>query len=47
MYGYVAFAAPHNVGGPLEAYNRQYTRLDINALINELPPAGFKKAHKL
>jgi len=34
MQIYVAFAAPHSVGGPPEAYDRQFTVLDANLLMN-------------
>jgi len=34
MQVYVAFAAAPNVGGPVEAYNRQFTQFDVNSLLN-------------
>jgi hypothetical protein len=34
MQLYVSFAAPPNVGGPVSAYDRQFTQLDINSLLN-------------
>jgi len=40
MLAYVAFAAPHNVGGPIEAYARQYTVIDVASLFEEQPPSG-------
>lgn len=35
MQLYVSFAAPHNVGGPVEAYSRQFTQFDVKTLLNE------------
>jgi len=35
---YVSFAAPRNVGGKLNAYERQYTRFDANLLFAEQRP---------
>jgi len=32
---YVSFAAPKNVGGPVAAYDRQFTYLDLNAIFAE------------
>jgi len=34
MQIYLAFAAPPNVGGSMNAYDRQFTQLDVNALLN-------------
>jgi len=38
MEMYVSYAAPFTVGGPAEGYNRQFTKMDLNALFNEQPP---------
>jgi len=38
MVMYVAFAAQHNVGGKVEAYNRQFTKFDVKKLFNEPKP---------
>jgi len=35
---YVAFAAPFNVGGPVGAYARQFTKFNITTFWNEKPP---------
>jgi len=43
MMIYVAFAAPHGGAGPQDAYARQFTSLDANALMNE-PPPKFEEA---
>jgi len=37
MVIYVSFAAPHNVGGPVAAYDRQYTSFQASDLFNEQP----------
>jgi len=42
---YVAFAAPHNVGGPTDAYARQYTFFDVNKLFTQPIPSA-STAHK-
>eukprot|EP00163_Fabomonas_tropica_P005812 TRINITY_DN15443_c0_g1_i2.p1 TRINITY_DN15443_c0_g1~~TRINITY_DN15443_c0_g1_i2.p1 ORF type:complete len:491 (+),score=120.25 TRINITY_DN15443_c0_g1_i2:84-1556(+) len=34
----VSFASPHNVGGPAEAYARQYASFDAKALLAVTPP---------
>jgi len=35
---YVSFAAPHSVGGPVAAYDRQFTHLDLTKLFAEQRP---------
>ena len=35
---WVAFAAPHGIGGPVAAYDRQFTYLDAKTLFAEKPP---------
>eukprot|EP01091_Cochliopodium_minus_P017099 TRINITY_DN6604_c0_g1_i1.p1 TRINITY_DN6604_c0_g1~~TRINITY_DN6604_c0_g1_i1.p1 ORF type:complete len:278 (+),score=55.58 TRINITY_DN6604_c0_g1_i1:45-878(+) len=35
LHMYLSFAAGHNIGGLKDAYDRQYTFLDLNALFNE------------
>jgi len=37
MQLFVAFAAPHNIGGFPNAYDRQFTQLDVTALLNYAP----------
>jgi len=37
MQLFVAFAAPHQTGGSPNAYDRQFTLLDVNALLNFSP----------
>lgn len=37
MQLYVAFAAPHNVSGPVEAYARQYSHFDVRSLFAQKP----------
>jgi len=32
---FVSFAAPHTVGGPVPAYDRQYTKWNVTALLDE------------
>ena len=39
MHMYVATARPDGAPGPLEAYKRQFTRLDMDVLFAEQPPA--------
>jgi isopenicillin-N N-acyltransferase like protein len=34
-----SFAAPHNVGGPVNAYDRQFTHVNVWRLFNESQPA--------
>jgi len=35
MNMYVSFAAQHNVGGKIAAYDRQFTKFDVRKLFNE------------
>jgi len=35
---YVSFAAPHGVGGPAEAYARQFVKFDAKQLFSEPKP---------
>ena len=32
---YLSFAAPHNIAGPVPAYDRQYTYLDLKTIFSE------------
>jgi len=41
MKFWVSFAAPHNIGGPPEAYNRQFLKYDAWALLKETAPTEF------
>jgi len=36
---YVSFAAQHNIGGKVAAYDRQFTKFDANKLFNEPRPS--------
>jgi len=38
MKFWVSFAAPHSVGGPIEAYSRQFVKYDAWALLKEPKP---------
>ncbi len=38
MQIYISFAAPHNVGGPVEAYARQFSQFNATVLFNETQP---------
>jgi len=42
MQLYVSYAAPHNIGGPAEAYARQFTQFDLKTLFVEQPPKSWK-----
>jgi hypothetical protein len=35
MHMYVSFAAPHSVGGPVAAYDRQFTKFNVRQLLTE------------
>jgi len=39
---YVSFAAQNGIGGPINAYQRQFTILDLNLLFNEPAPGETK-----